>query len=199
MGRPLAVALTGGIGAGKSEALAAFARRGIPTSSSDALVHRMYERDEEVRAALRERYGDAVLAADGSVDRAAVAQRVFGAPEELAWLERLVHPRVQRQYELWRAELETRQDPPALHVTEIPLLYETGGERRFDAVIVITAPAELRHARAPKPRQAEREARLLPDEEKLRRADYGYVNDGTMEELDRFVERVLRELRARTA
>jgi dephospho-CoA kinase len=197
MARPLAVALTGGIGAGKSEALASFARRGVPTSSSDVLVHRLYEEDAEVREALRARYGDGVLDEAGRVERKAVAERVFGEPDELRWLEQLVHPRVQRQYDRWRTELATQENPPALCVTEIPLLYETGGETRFDAVIAITAPAELRHARTLKPRQAEREARLLPDEEKLRRADYAYVNDGTIEELDRFVERVLRELAAR--
>ena len=75
---------------------------------------------------------------------------------------------------------------------EIPLLYETGGESRFDRVVVVTAPAEMRRQR--RGPFAERESRLIPDEEKLRRADYAYVNDGTLEELDAFVARVVEEL-----
>jgi dephospho-CoA kinase len=79
-------------------------------------------------------------------------------------------------------------------VTEVPLLYETGGEKRFDVVVVITASPEVRAQR--RPVADNREARLLPDEEKMRRADYAYVNDGTREELDDFVADVMRRLTA---
>src|SRR6266496_2836351 len=99
--RPLAVAVTGGIGAGKSEALRAFARRGVPTLSADDVVHRLIAEDPDVRAALEER----------------------------------LHPRVRAAEEAWFAGLDAE-----VAVTEIPLLYEVGGESRFDAVVVITAP-----------------------------------------------------------
>ena len=83
-------------------------------------------------------------------------------------------------------------------MTEVPLLYEVGGETRFDAVVVITAPEELRAQRAELALD-DRSARLIPDEEKLRRADFAYVNDGTLDELDRFVIGAMRQLRKRVA
>jgi dephospho-CoA kinase len=190
--RPVTVAITGGIAAGKSTALEAFRRHGAATISSDEIVHRIYERDPDVREAVRARFGDGVIAPDGSVDRAAVAARVFADPNELRWLEALLHPKVAQEYTAWRTELEQSTDPPRVIVTEIPLLYETGGERRFDKVVVITAPPEVREAR--RGPTAEREARLLPDEEKLRRADFAYENTGSPEDLDRFVAGVVEEL-----
>ena len=192
MARPLAVAVTGGIAAGKSEALAAFARRGALVSSSDEIVHRLYREDEDLKAELRARWGDAVFGDDGEVDRAAVGRIVFADRDELAWLEGLLHPRVRRLYETWLADLRAGADPPALAVAEIPLLYEAGGEHRFDRVVVITAPAEVRERR--RGTVDDREARLIPDEEKLRRADFAYVNDGSLEDLDRFVQGVVEEL-----
>jgi dephospho-CoA kinase len=193
--RPLSVAVTGGIGAGKSEALAAFARNGAATISSDEVVHELYE-DDDVREALRKQYGKDVFAADGSVDRAAVGDVVFADEAELLWLERLLHPLVMARTEAWRDELSRQADPPDLAVNEVPLLYETGSERRFDFVVAISAPDELRAERAAE-RLDERERRLLPDEEKLRRADFAYVNDGSLDDLDAFVADVVRTLTAR--
>jgi dephospho-CoA kinase len=187
--RPVAVALTGGIGAGKSEALRAFARHGAAVRSSDEIVHRLLETDAEVRSALRERWGDGVFA-DGAVDRAAVAAIVFADRDELDWLEALLHPRVIDEYERWRAGLEGTD----VAVVEVPLLYETGGEKRFDKVVVVTAPAHLR-ARRRRMRDA-RADRLIPDDEKVARADFAYVNDGSLADLDAFVARVLERLRA---
>jgi dephospho-CoA kinase len=117
---------------------------------------------------------------------------VFADPDELDWLERQVHPRVVRSYLEWLDELRAGPDPPALAVVEIPLLFETGGEHRFDAVVVITAPALLRRTR--RPGLAERESRLLADEEKIGRADFAYVNDGSLERLDAFVASVVERL-----
>jgi dephospho-CoA kinase len=191
---PIAVALTGGIGAGKSEALAAFARHGAATTSSDGIVHRLLAEDPGVRSAVVERFGAAVLDVDGGLDRAAVGRVVFGVPEELAWLEALLHPLVVAEQAEWRAALASRPEPPAVCVIEIPLLYETGGESRFDAVVVVTAPPVLREARARRPDLALREQRLIPDDEKVRRADFVYVNDGTLDELDAFVVAVLERL-----
>jgi dephospho-CoA kinase len=182
--RPLAVAITGGIGAGKSEALAAFARHGAATISSDEVVHELYE-DREVKAELAERFGTS--------DRRAVSEQAVGDRDALIWLEQLLHPRVIERTEAWRDELSRLPDPPDLAVNEVPLLYEAGAEGRFDAVVVITAPRELRANRAGN-RLDEREQRLIPDEEKVSRADFAYVNDGSLEELDAFVADAVRRL-----
>ena len=186
MARPIAVAITGGIGAGKSEALKAFARHGAATISSDEIVHRLLREDDEIRRAIVERLGEDVLS-DGAIDRRKVAARVFPDRESLDWLERLLHPRVVREYLAWR----DRQTAP-LTVTEVPLLFEAGGETRFDKVDVITAPARLREGRSPQ--VDDRERRLLPDEEKMRRADFAYENTGSLEELDAWVAGVVEEL-----
>ena len=189
--RPFAVAITGGIGAGKSEALAAFARHGAATISSDEVVHELY-RDEDVRTALRERYGDGIFDGD-EVIRAALGAIVFADRSELAWLERLLHLKVMARTEAWRQELAALPDPPALAVNEVPLLYETDSEARFDAVVVITAPAELRAERAGE-RLDDREERLLSDDVKTGRADFAYVNDGSLADLDAFVADVMQTL-----
>jgi dephospho-CoA kinase len=187
MKRPLAVALTGGIAAGKSEALQAFARHGAAVASSDEIVHRLYREDEELGAALRARWGDRVFSG-GEVDRAAIGEIVFADRDELDWLEGELHPRVRAAMSDWLAR-QTAQ----VAVVEIPLLYETGGEARFDRVVVVTAPADVRAARRGDG-IAPREGRLVPEDEKVRRADFAYVNDGSLEKLDAFAARVLEEL-----
>jgi dephospho-CoA kinase len=194
--RPLAVAVTGGIGAGKSEALKAFARHGAAVLSSDEVVHRLLREDADVRAAVIEHFGSGVLDERGEVDRAALARIVFADRNELAWLEALLHPRVLREYVAWRDALTRRPKPPAICAVEVPLLYEAGAEGRFDAVVTITAPAGVRHGRA-NVSPEEREGRLLPDEEKVRRADYAFVNDGSLAELDAFVASVVHDLGTR--
>ena len=193
MARPIAVAITGGIGAGKSEALAAFARHGAAVISSDDIVHRLLQEDESVREALRERFGDAVFAENGDVDRGAIAEIVFADRESLDWLEALLHPLVVDEYMGWRERLAELDDPPRVSATEVPLLYEVGGQDRFDAVVVVTAPPEVRGARSEVAAE-EREPRLLPDSAKIAQADFAYVNDGSLEKLDDFVQAVLREL-----
>ena len=195
MPRPVSVAITGGIGAGKSEALKSFAEHGAAVVSSDEIVHRLLQEDDEVRAALRERWGDQVFENTGDVDRAAVAELVFPDRAELDWLEALLHPRVVTEYLRWRDEQAAKPLPPALTVTEVPLLYEVGGETRFDKVVAITADAELRSARRGA-RVDGRDERLIPDDEKLRRADFAYVNDGSLQELDAFVAEVVHTLTA---
>jgi dephospho-CoA kinase len=193
---PLAVAITGGIGAGKSEALAAFARHGAATVSSDQIVHRLLREDSGVRKALLEHFGEGILDQSNQIDRRAVADIVFPDPEALDWLEGLLHPPVVREYLEWREQLGRLPNPPAVCVTEVPLLYEVGGQERFDAVVVVTAAPEIRAARTRVPSEL-REPRLLPDEEKAAKADYVYVNDGSLEELDAFVAGVMDDLVAR--
>ena len=191
----MAVAVTGGIGAGKSEALRAFARHGAAVVSSDEIVHELLRSDEEVLAAVRERFGESVFDPDGVIDRARVAELVFGDEHQLAWLEQLLHPRVVAGYLRWREELARLPDPPAVSVTEVPLLYEVGGDARFDAVVVITASPAVRVSRQVRPLQ-DREGRLLPDADKVARADFAYVNDGSLDDLDRFVSDVVESVTA---
>ena len=192
---PLAVAITGGIGAGKSEALFAFQKAGAATVSSDEIVHHLLREDAEVRELLLARLGGGILGEDGSIDRGRVAEIVFRDRDKLALLESVLHPRVGAEYLRWREQLDRLPNPPEVCVTEVPLLYESGAEARFDKVVVITAPAKLREQRR-RIRRDEREQRLLPDAEKVKRADYAYVNTGTLDELDAWVGGVLTELKA---
>jgi dephospho-CoA kinase len=191
----VAVAITGGIGAGKSEALRAFERHGAAVISSDEIVHDLLRTDSGVKSAILSRWPQAA-GGDGEIDRDRVAKVVFGDPGELAWLERLLHPRVVSTYLRWRSDLAKLPEAPAVCVTEVPLLYEVGGETRFDKVVVITASPEVRISRHLRPLQ-DRERRLIPEEEKIRKADFSYVNDGTVEELDAFVSGVIEKLTER--
>jgi dephospho-CoA kinase len=194
--RPLAVAITGGIGAGKSEALRAFARHGAATLSADEVVHRLLREDSELQDELFDAFGVRITTAD-AVERAGLAERVFGDSARVERLERLLHPRVHEEQGRWLESVARSSDPPALCVIEVPLLYETGAERWFDAVVVITAPENVRVQRKRLASIAEREQRLLPDEEKVRRAHFVYVNDGSLDELDAFVAGLVRELSER--
>ena len=193
--RPVAVAITGGIGAGKSEALFAFKQHGAATVSSDEIVHHLLATNDDVRAKMVAELGEEILV-DGRIDRARVAEIVFADRRKLDFLERLLHPLVTAEYLRWREQLAALPKPPAVCVTEVPLLYESGGESRFDKIVVITAPAKLREQRRRVPRD-DRDGRLLPDKEKARRADYAYVNTGSLQELDAWVGGVMAELKAR--
>jgi dephospho-CoA kinase len=190
--RPVAVAITGGIGAGKSEALKAFARHGAATVSSDEIVHHLLQRPD-VRDAVVQRMGNGVVSPDGVIDRGALAMVVFNDPDALEWLEQLLHPLVAAEYLTWREQLAELPNAPAVCVTEVPLLYETGGEERFDKVVVVSAPTKLRRSRSTVA-TAEREARFIPDKEKAARADFAYTNTGSLEELDAFVASVMESL-----
>jgi len=138
-----------------------------------------------------------VIGPDESVldrpDLGTMAEKVFADRGKLDFLERLLHPKVAAEYLAWREQLAELPEPPAVCVTEVPLLFETGAERRFDKVVVITAPAKLREQRRRVTRD-DRDTRLLPDKEKVKRADFAYVNTGTLEELDAWVAGVMREL-----
>jgi dephospho-CoA kinase len=188
------VGLTGGMGAGKSTALAMLGELGAMTLSTDAVVHELYESDE-VREALCARLGEDVVGADGAVDRALVASRVFADPAERAWLEGLLWPLVGARVLAAREEAE-RLAPVAL-VVETPLLFEAGMEGMYDATIAVLADDAVRaertagrgHAAA-----AEREGRQLSQEEKARRATFAVRNDGSREELLRQLSEVLAKL-----
>ena len=193
MSPPVAVAITGGIGAGKSTALECFRRHGAATVSSDEIVHHLLATDPEVRRKLVERLGEEILGDDGAPDRERIAIRVFKDREALDFLEKLLHPLVSREYMTWRDQLAALPNPPAVCVTEVPLLYEVGADERFDKVVVITAPQKLREARRGGWHD-DREARLVADREKAKRADFTYVNTGTPDELDAWVAGVMATL-----
>jgi dephospho-CoA kinase len=192
---PIAVAITGGIGAGKSEALFAFQKAGAATVSSDEIVHHLLREDADVRALLVAELGEGIVGDDGAIDRTRVAEIVFAVREKLTFLESVLHPRVAAEYLRWREQLAALPNPPRVCVTEVPLLFESGAEKRFDKVVVITAPAKLREQRR-RVRRDDRDDRLLPDAEKVKRADYSYVNTGSLEELDAWVGGVMAELAA---
>jgi dephospho-CoA kinase len=179
------IGLTGGIGAGKSTALAALERRGAVVLSTDRVVHELYG-SPEVRDAVRERFGPDVL--DGEqVDRPALARRAFATEDGRSWLEQLLWPRVGDRIAAFRRQADEVQPPPRAAVVEIPLLFESGSDHGFDATIAVVADEEVRLARASaRGHEAldERSARQLTQEEKSQRATYTVVNDGTESQLE---------------
>ena len=182
------VGLTGGIGAGKSEALAALDRLGAATLSTDAVVHELYE-DAAVR--------DAVLQRWGTADRAEIAQRAFATPEDRKWLEELLWPRVGERIWAWREEQAARDPAPRALVVEVPLLFESGMDAAFDATLAVVADEQVRRERAGGRGHAaldERTARQLTQEEKAARATYTVANSGTIEELRQTLTGVLEKL-----
>ncbi|NLT07683.1 MAG: dephospho-CoA kinase [Solirubrobacterales bacterium] len=184
-GRLPFVGLTGGIGAGKSTALAALADLGAATLSADAVVHELLG-SAEIRDALVARFGDQVLDGAGAVDRAAVAGRAFGEAEDRAWLEGLLWPRVGARIAAWREEVDRVEPAPVAAIVEVPLLFEAGMEAVFDATIAVVADEELRAERAGARGHtavAERTGRQLTQDEKAARADHVVRNDGDTEEL----------------
>ena len=185
----MVLGLTGGIGAGKSMALAAFRRRGCPTLSSDEVVHGLYA-TAEVRDAVVARFGRAVLDESGEVDRTLLAPLAFADPAARGFLETLLHPLVAVELERFR---EAHADDQIL-VHEVPLLYEAGLADRYDAVVVITAPDDVRRLRAPG-RFDERSSTQLPEAGKVELADYVIVNDGDPAQLDAAVGALLQALR----
>jgi dephospho-CoA kinase len=188
------VGLTGGIGAGKSEALAAFERLGAKTLSTDLVAHELLD-DDEVRAVLVERWGDEV-APSGEVDRARVAEIVFEDPDELKWLESQTHPRVGAKVLEWRQRLGSEVE---VGVVEVPLLFEAAMEGAFDATIAVVADDEIRDQRLRERGQgglAGREGRQLNQAEKEERADHVIRNNGTVEELESQVRKVMEDLGA---
>lgn len=191
----LFIGLTGGIGSGKSTALAAMERLGAATLSTDRVVHELYESDE-VRRLVAERFGQSVIV-DGEIDRGAVARAAFATDEERQWLEQLLWPRVGERMVAWKAEQERRTPPPRALVVEVPLLFESGLDRGYDATIAVVADEAIRQARAgARGHQAldERVARQLSQEEKSQLATYTVVNDGTEAELEARLSSILEML-----
>ena len=192
MARPLTIGLTGGIAAGKSEALAAFRRLGAATISSDAVVHELLE-GEPLISLLRERWGEEV-APGGAVDRNRVGEIVFADRDELTWLERQIHPLVGERLAAWMAALS---EDGGLAVVEVPLLFEGEMAGAFDTTVAVVASEDVRRARAEARGHAlvgEREARQLDQAEKAARAEHVIENDGSVEELERKLSALVEKL-----
>lgn len=189
------VGLTGGLGAGKSAALAALERLGAATLSADAVVHDLLASDE-VRGLLVERFG-AAIAPGGSIDRSAVATRVFGDDEQRKWIESVLWPRVGARVVEWRREVDERDPVPPAAIVEVPLLFESGMESVFDKTIAVVADEKVRAERAAARGHElvdSRAARQLSQDEKAARADVVVQNDGDLTALEDKLLRVLEEL-----
>ncbi len=190
---PLTIGLTGGIAAGKSEALAAFARLGAATLSSDAVVHELLD-SEPLVGRLTERWGPQV-APRGQVDRGRIGEIVFADPDQLTWLEQQIHPLVGERIGAWLAGLPAATE---VAVIEVPLLFESGMEGAFDTTVAVVTADEVRRERAAARGHAlvdEREARQLAQEEKAARAAHVVANDGSVEDLERALSGLIGKLR----
>jgi len=163
---------TGSLGMGKSTTARFFAEEGVPVHDADAVVHRLY--DGEAAAAIEAAFPGTT--AGGKVDRDKLAARVLGDSAALKRLEAIVHPLVQEAERRLLAEAESRGEKVA--VLDIPLLFETGGEERVDAVVVVSAPPDVQRSRAlERPGMTVDKldailAKQIPDDEKRRRADF---------------------------
>jgi dephospho-CoA kinase len=171
------IALTGSIGMGKSTAAAMFERAGVPVFDADAVVRRLQAPGGALVAQIGGRFPGTV--AGGVLDREKLAGIVLDDPGQLAELERIVHPAV---YQARRDFIAKHSDAPAL-LFDIPLLFETRGEKEFDKVVVVSAPAEIQRARALRRSGMTQEKldsildRQMADEEKRARADF-VINTG---------------------
>lgn len=195
----LRVALTGGIATGKSFTLARFAALGVPVVDADALAREAVAPGSPALASVRDRFGAQVLAADGSLDRAALGRIVFSDRAARADLEAIVHPAVYRRIGEWFFAL-----PPgtAVAIADIPLLFETGHSPEFHRVIVCACePAEqlrrlMARDRLPEPDARARLNAQWPIDEKVARADYVIRTDGTMADTEAQIRTVYAQLTA---
>ena len=166
--------LTGSVGMGKSTAAAMLRRMGVPVYDADAAVHRMMRRGGSAVAAVAAAFPG--VERNGAVDRAALGQRVFGDEEAMKRLEAIIHPQVREDERAFLAAMRRRK--AKLVVMDVPLLFESGRQKRYDATVVVTAPAFLQRARVlaragmTPTRFAAIKARQMPDAEKRRRADF---------------------------
>jgi dephospho-CoA kinase len=193
----LRVALTGGIATGKSYVLDRLRARGMPCLDSDALVHGIEAAGTEATTAIAARFGGEVLAADGSVDRAKLGAIVFADPAARLDLEAIVHPAVYRAIVAGLRAFELSGDRVA--VVDVPLLFESGGEKNFDKVIVTACPAETQLARLRERGLSEDAARRRlaaqwPTAKKTARADFVITTDGTFDQTDAQIDKLVRVL-----
>jgi dephospho-CoA kinase len=196
----LKIALTGGIATGKSYVLDQFRRRGVPCLDADELAHGVEAAGTEATAAIAARFGAEVLAADGSVNRARLGPIVFADPAARRELEAIVHPAVYRAIAAGVRAFELT-GTHAFAIVDVPLLFETGADQRFDRVIVTACRPELQIARLKERGLSEEAARRRlaaqwPTEERVARADFVITTDATFADTDRQVEEIYHRLQA---
>jgi dephospho-CoA kinase len=194
----LRVALTGGIATGKSYVLDQFRRRGARCLDADILAHGAMASGTEATRAIAARFGPEILEPDGAVDRRKLGPIVFKDESARRDLEAIVHPAVYRAITAALRAFALIGDSP-LAVVDVPLLYETGHQSEFDRVIVTACPVDVQVRRLVGRGLSEADARLrvaaqLPTGDKASRADFVITTDGSFEDTDRQVERVLQNL-----
>lgn len=192
------IALTGGIATGKSHVRAQFDKLGVPTIDADVLAKDAVKPGSPGLAALISRFGHEMLDPSGALDRHRLASVVFADPDARRDLERIIHPIVRQAIDAWFASLDASRHPFA--IADIPLLYETGRDRDFEAVIVTACDPATQIRRVMErdgasPDEARgRLAAQLSIDEKARRADYVIRTDGTFEEANDQVRAVYQQL-----
>jgi len=196
----LKIALTGGIATGKSAVLEQFRRRHVPCLDADELAHGVMAAGTEAAAAIAERFGSRMLAPDGSVDRRELGPIVFSDASARRDLEAIVHPAVYRAIAAGLRGFELVGDGP-FAVVDVPLLFETGAETTFDRVIVTACAPETQLARLlarglSEDAARQRVAAQWSVDKKTSRADFVVTTDGTLEETNAQVDRIVQILRS---
>jgi len=192
------IGLTGGIGCGKTTALAHFRERGAVVFDTDACVRGLLEGDPAVRASLREQFGEEIFTSDGMIDRPELARIVFGNSSKLEALESLLHPRVRAAW-----QQESDQDHPCF-VVEIPLLFEKSLESLFDVTVCVAVHPETQRnrlrARGLEEMQIDlRQARQWPLARKMEAADHIIWNDGDEAHLRAQIDHLLEQWKCLSA
>ncbi len=184
------------MGSGKSTALAYLRQFGAEVISADDVVHELYGHPE-ITNAVRERFGESVMSGE-EVNRGAVARIVFADHGQLLWLESLLYPRVRERIAAWGQAAEATLPRPCMIVAEVPLLFESGMDKLFDFVVLITAPEDVRRERlSAKLTESEFAARLvaqMPEEEKLTRADFVFANTKSRRRLRDFLGQTVAQI-----
>ena len=198
----LLVGLTGNIASGKSTVSRMFAERGATIIDADVLARQAVESGSPAYLAIVDRWGPAVLAPDGTLDRALLRRRVFGEAEQLEALNAIVHPEVARMRDALVAEAQARGD--RIVICELPLLFERRLVEQFATIVLVDAPRPVRLERLVRDRGLDETeamkmiAAQMPAELKRARADYIIENVGTLTDLERRVDEVWRELERAT-
>jgi dephospho-CoA kinase len=205
----LKVGLTGGIASGKSVVGEMFVALGAHLIQADAIAHELMQPGEAVYREVLRHFGAGILNPDGTVNRARLAEAAFGPPgrkqpSRIEELNQIVHPAVVQEQEAWMAEVGER-DPLAIAIVEAALILEAGLAKRFDCLVVVSCRPEQRIQRwaarvgvdeeAARREVTRRMAAQLPDEEKIKAADYVIDNSGSLDETQRQVRKVYADIK----
>ncbi|HEX4426232.1 MAG TPA: dephospho-CoA kinase [Terriglobales bacterium] len=200
----LKVGLTGGIAAGKSSVGEMFVALGAHLIQADAIAHQLMQPGEAVYQEVVKHFGEGILDPDGRINRASLAQAAFGTPSRIQELNQIVHPPVIRKHDEWMEEMG-RRDPHAIAIVEAALVLEAGLVDHFDRIVVVTCRPEQRIERWAQRTKVDTEtarkevvrrmAAQLPDEEKIKVADYVIDNSGSLDATDELVKSIYEKLK----